>query len=80
MGIESDDSADARRAAEQRARDERLALLDAEGEALTDLRPVGKVRIEGKIYDALAHSHLIEAGTPVRVSHVTMTQIKVRAV
>ena len=60
--------------------DELLALLDAEGEAITDLRPVGVVRIDGKRYDALAEGPMIEAGSTVRVVVVEATQIKVRKI
>ncbi len=57
-----------------------LALLDTEGEAITDLRPVGVVRIEGKRHDALAEGPMIEAGSRVRVVVVEADQIKVRKI
>jgi membrane-bound ClpP family serine protease len=55
-------------------------LVGTEGVALTDLRPVGAVRLDGQRYDALAEINLIRAGTPVRVTSVEGTQIKVRPV
>lgn len=57
-----------------------LALLDAEGEAITDLRPVGVVRIEGKRHDALAEGPMIEAGSRIRVVVIEANQIKVRKI
>lgn len=54
------------------------SLLGAEGTAITDLRPVGRVELEGERYDALSEAGLIERGAPVRVTRVEGTQIKVR--
>ena len=69
---------DPERVAEQH--DALTALLDAEGEAITDLRPVGVVRIEGKRHDALAEGPMIEAGSRIRVVVVEANQIKVRKI
>lgn len=55
------------------------ALLHAEGFALTDLRPVGTIEIDGARHDALAEGGMIEAGTKIRVSRISDGQIKVRA-
>jgi membrane-bound ClpP family serine protease len=70
--IESD------RRREEAEREAQLALLDAEGEAVTDLRPVGVVRIDGRRHDALAEGKWIEAGTRVRVTVILDNQVKVR--
>jgi len=56
------------------------SLIGAEGECLTDLRPVGAVRIEGERYDALSDAAFIPAGTRVRVTAVDGAQVKVRRV
>lgn len=64
----------------QAARDALLALEGREGVALTDLYPIGFVQIEGKRYDALAESQMIEAGQRVRVSRIEHNQIKVRPI
>ncbi|MEC9373435.1 MAG: NfeD family protein [Planctomycetota bacterium] len=66
-----------RRAEEAQARQ---ALVGARGEALTDLRPVGTVRIEGERVEALAEGGVIDAGATVRVTSVDGNQIRVRAV
>ncbi len=54
------------------------ALLGAEGDALTDLRPVGIARIEGRRIDVLAEIAFIPAGAKVKVTGVEGSQIKVR--
>lgn len=59
---------------------ERLALVGTEGEAITELRPVGVVRIDGTRYDAMADTQYISAGARVRVIHADGMQIKVRSV
>ncbi|MHC5009117.1 MAG: NfeD family protein [Planctomycetota bacterium] len=45
---------------------------------MTDLRPVGVVKIDGQRIDALAESGIVEAETPVVVTDVYDNQIKVR--
>lgn len=55
-------------------------LLNQEGQVLTDLRPVGVVRIAEQRVDALSEIGLIRAGTTVRVTSVEGRQIKVRPV
>jgi membrane-bound serine protease (ClpP class) len=55
-----------------------LPLLGKEGEAITDLRPIGAVRIEGLRHDGRAEVAYIRAGTRVRVSSVENEQIVVR--
>jgi membrane-bound ClpP family serine protease len=53
-------------------------LIGAEGVTVTDLRPVGVVKIDGQRIDALAESGIVEAETPVVVTDVYDNQIKVR--
>ncbi len=60
--------------------DSMQALIGAEGDAITDLRPVGVVRIDGERHDALAEGPMIEAGSRVRVVVVEANQIKVRKI
>lgn len=80
LGAESEEERAARLDAEQHARDMRRALVDLEGVALTDLRPVGEVEIEGERYEALAEGGLIDVGERVRVTAVDMMQVTVRRV
>ena len=63
----------------QAERAARLALIDATGRAVTDLRPIGLVEINGQRHDAVAEGALIDRGTPVRVTGVDGLQIRVRA-
>jgi membrane-bound serine protease (ClpP class) len=69
-------------AASERARQERLAelraLIGAEGTAVTPMRPIGVIKIEGRRIDAMAESGSIDAGTPIIVVDVYDNQIKVR--
>jgi|GEM_PF-272968 len=51
-----------------------------EGEALTELRPVGTCRLNGKRTDCIAQSGLIKKGTKVRVVLVEGMSVKVRAI
>jgi membrane-bound serine protease (ClpP class) len=57
---------------------QRLGLLDKQGVALTDLRPVGVVDIEGQRHDAVTDADFISPGTLVRVTLVEATQVRVR--
>lgn len=60
-------------------REQLRQLVGAEGEAVTPLRPVGFVRIQGERIDALAETGLIDAGSRVVVVDVVDDQIRVRA-
>ena len=56
------------------------ALVGMKGEAVTVLRPIGTIRIDGKRYDAMAETGSIESGATIEVSTVYDNQIKVREV
>ena len=71
---------EAERLAAQRERDRLLALVGSEGGALTDLRPVGVVKVGAERLDALAETGFIRSGSRVRITVVEMNQIKVRAI
>lgn len=58
--------------------DPKLMLLNGKkGIAVTTLRPSGKISIEGKNYDALAESGMIDKGTKIIVSRVETAQLYV---
>ncbi|MFM9997090.1 MAG: NfeD family protein [Phycisphaerales bacterium] len=78
LGDRSPEELEAERRAAEREREERQALLGAEGVVVTDLRPVGVVSIDGRRHDALSEESMLRAGTRVRVSVVEPNQIKVR--
>lgn len=54
------------------------ALIGKKGVAKTDLRPCGKVTIDGTIYDAISDGDFITHGTQVCVSATSSGQIVVR--
>lgn len=53
-------------------------LVGQEAEVITDLRPVGQIRVQGVKHDALSEVAFISAGTRVRVTSVQDQQIRVR--
>ncbi len=59
-------------------REQRNALIDQTGTALTDLHPVGIVQINGDRHDAIAKGQIIDKNTPIRVVSVDGLQIEVR--
>lgn len=66
---------------DERARDhDGLIKVGLEGEALTELRPVGACRLDGKRIDCIAQAGVIEKGTTVRVVGVEGVSIKVKAI
>ena len=55
-------------------------FIGTQGTAVTDLRPIGVVKIGDERLDAFSEISFIRAGTPVRVTGVDPTQIRVRPV
>ncbi len=53
-------------------------LMGKEGEAYTNLRPSGKITIEGEIYDAFTRGDYISQGTKVVVISTEGTSLKVK--
>ncbi len=62
------------------ADDPSAVVVGTEGEALTELRPVGACRLNGKRIDCIAQSGVIEPGTKVKVIRVEGMSVKVKAV
>ncbi len=58
----------------------RAALIGAIGTAVTDLRPVGMVQIEGERIEAHAEGGMIESGRPVRITAVLDNRVRVREI
>ena len=56
---------------------ELIQLKGKKGMAITTLRPSGKISIEGKNYDALAESGMIDKGTSIVVTRVETAQLYV---
>ena len=80
FGDSSQEAEDRQREEETAEIDSMHALVGMEGEASTDLHPVGVIRLEGRRYDALAEGAFIDAGTKVRVTVADGMQVKVRPV
>jgi membrane-bound serine protease (ClpP class) len=57
-----------------------LQLKGKKGIAITTLRPSGKISIEGKTYDALAESGMIDKGTAIVVIRVETAQLYVETI
>lgn len=58
-----------------------LALIGSEGVVVTDLRPIGVIRIGDKKFDALSETTLIRSGSTVKVTGlVDGVNLKVRPV
>ncbi|MBM7569650.1 NfeD family protein [Aquibacillus albus] len=51
------------------------ALLNKTGVTVTDMRPIGTIKIEDKEYSAITNGHWIKSGTPIKVDHVDGTRI-----
>lgn len=56
------------------------ALVGMEGEAVTDLRPVGTIKVDGQKLDALSEVSYVRAGTRIKVTAVEGVTIKVRPI
>jgi membrane-bound ClpP family serine protease len=80
MGEKSPEELEAERLAADEERQRWQSLLGVEGIAITDLRPVGIVRIDDRRYDALAETTMITKGQRVKVTVVDGNQVKVRAI
>ena len=80
MGEATEEELEAKKQAEIEARERLRAMVGAEGEVVTPLRPVGVIRVGDHRFDALAETGLIETGQRVRVTAVYDNQLKVRAI
>jgi membrane-bound ClpP family serine protease len=80
MGPGAEEIAEIGREERQAQRDQRLALLDCEGVALSDLRPIGMVEINGQHHEAVAEGGIIDRGSAVRVTDVRGHEIRVRGI
>ncbi|MEI7658349.1 MAG: NfeD family protein [Phycisphaerae bacterium] len=78
IGAPTDEEVEAGRLAELKEKARVAGLVGREGVALTALRPVGVVEVDGQRFDALAEITFVPAGTKVRITHADASQIKVR--
>lgn len=80
LGAPSEEEELARELAQDEAEAARAALVRKEGVALTDLRPVGEIRVDGERLEATAVAGLIDAGTKIVITKVDSSHIRVRPV
>jgi membrane-bound serine protease (ClpP class) len=59
---------------------ENNSVLGKKGIATTDLRPSGKVNIDGEVYDAMTHGSFITKGAQICVKNISTNQIIVEEV
>jgi membrane-bound ClpP family serine protease len=78
IGAPTEDEVQQQRLKEDAAKAARRALVGKSGTVLTDLRPVGKVEIDGTRHEVLSETSFISAGTRVKVTFADMEVIKVR--
>lgn len=58
----------------------RSRLVGAQGVAITDLRPIGMMEVNGERYDALAEGEFVSKDTPIRIIALQGNQAVVEAV
>ncbi|MGD9689472.1 MAG: NfeD family protein [Phycisphaerales bacterium] len=73
--VDAEDRAPKRDSAEVEAL---RALVGREGEVVSDLRPIGVVRVEGKRFDARSELGMLRAGQRVAVSRIDGSELVVR--
>jgi membrane-bound serine protease (ClpP class) len=77
--VPSDEEVERDRLEALAAQKQLASLIGKQGLALTDLRPVGVIDLDGQRTDALAETTYIKAGSRVRIVQADGSQIKVRA-
>ena len=55
-------------------------MIGKEGIAETILRPSGKVRVDDEIYDAMANTGFVNAGTKIKVLRFESGQLYVKKI
>ncbi|MFN9993492.1 MAG: NfeD family protein, partial [Phycisphaerales bacterium] len=77
---DADEVVDEQKRREDEALEERMNLIGSEAVVVTELRPVGVVRIGDRRFDAMSETTIIKAGVSVRVTGADAMQLKVRAI
>ena len=77
---ESDEESAQRMGATAQEQEDRRTLVGAEGVALTDMHPVGVVRVRGERIEASSEHGAIDEGARVRVTAVEGRRVVVRAI
>jgi membrane-bound ClpP family serine protease len=77
---DADDVVNEQKRREDEALQERMNLIGSEAIVVTELRPIGVVKIGEKRFDAMSETTIIKAGVAVRVTGADANQLRVRAV
>ena len=54
--------------------------IEMRGEAVSDLKPIGKAEFNHKVYEVTSHGHLIESGDEVKIIKLTGNKIIVESI
>ena len=54
--------------------------IEMRGEAVSDLKPIGKAEINNQVYEVTSHGHLIDAGEKVKIIKITGNKIIVESI
>lgn len=54
--------------------------IEMRGEAVSDLKPIGKAEFNNKAYEVTSHGHLIESGTEVKIIKISGNKIIVESI
>lgn len=55
-------------------------MIGQQGLTVTELRPVGRIEVNGERHEAISESGIIDAGTPIEIVNAYDAQLKVRPV
>ncbi len=55
-------------------------MIGLKGLTVTELRPVGRIEVNGERHEAISESGIIDAGTPIEIVNAYDAQLKVRPV
>lgn len=78
IGKPREEEAEEEKLAELKLRQQRETLLGRQGKALTELRPVGTIEVDGVRHEALSETTYVKAGQGVRITSVDLAHIRVR--
>lgn len=54
--------------------------VELRGEAVSDLKPIGKAEFNDKVYEVTSHGHLIESGEQIKIIKITGNKIIVESI
>lgn len=54
--------------------------IEMRGEAISDLKPIGKAEFNNKTYEVTSHGHLIDSGEQIKIIKITGNKIIVESI